>query len=412
MNAFTKLMLLPLVLSLSAMTANASDSHRSSSNNTSIAHIAERPDYRILTDAAHALSVDPATASQCIRVDVHQGIVRLTGEVDSYTESMLASRIVEGVRGIRGIRNTLTFRYRAYRTDQQIAVDVKGRIRLNPAIHSDFITVSVKNGMVDLIGIVPTALEMQKAEAEAWCVDGVHIVNSADLLIEPLPGNHREGLPDVFWGISAKEAVGKRIAADPQLARFPIHIDAVDGIVWLAGIVGNYEAQQAAEREAYQVPGVRRVYNNITVRPSANRSDDEIAADIMNALARNPDVDQPGIRVRVVKNEAYISGTVDSIFMKQRVEKLVVQVKGVFQIQNSLTTVGPIEVQPDNEIRAEIGKQLQRNPFIKSNAVHMDVNMGIATLKGIVGDRDALLAAENSAQRGGALVIRNRIIVR
>jgi osmotically-inducible protein OsmY len=123
-------------------------------------------------------------------------------------------------------------------------------------------------------------------------------------------------------------------------------------------------------------------------------------------------VDQPGIRVRVVKNEAYISGTVDSIFMKQRVEKLVVQVKGVFQIQNSLTTVGPIEVQPDNEIRAEIGKQLQRNPFIKSNAVHMDVNMGIATLKGIVGDRDALLAAENSAQRGGALVIRNRIIVR
>ena len=231
-------------------------------------------------------------------------------------------------------------------------------------------------------------------------------------MVERPSTNYLEAIPSVFWGITAKGTLEKKVADDPLLAPFPIHINADGGMVWLTGIVGNNKAKQTAENEAYQVSGVERVYNDITVRPSADRSDDEIAADIRNALACNPNVDQRGIKVRVVKNEAYLSGTVDSIFMKERVEKTAAQVSGVFQIQNSLTTIGPVAVQPDNKIKVDVNKQLEWNPFVNNSDIRLNVNLGIVTLQGVVKDKDALLAAENSAERGGALAIRNRIVVR
>jgi osmotically-inducible protein OsmY len=412
MNKLPKSILLTLFLAFSAVAGNASDLRKAASHDPDITRMVEMPDYQIMAEATHALAMDPATNARNIQIAVKAGVVTLSGEVGSYTQKMLAARIVEEIPGIRDIRNELSFKYQLRRTDQEIARDVKGRLRHNASIHAGLISISVKNGMVDLVGIVPSEKERQHAEAEAWVVEGVRMVNSADLQVERSSLNQVEAIPSVFWGLTAKETVKEKIADDPLLARFPIHVDADGGIVWLTGIVGNFKAKQTAEKEASQVPGLKRVYNDITVRPSANRSDREIAADIMKALICNPDVDQRGIEVRVVKNEAFLSGTVNSIFMKERVENTVAQVRGVFQIQNALTTIGPVAVRPDDEIRSDINRQLEWNPFVGNDDVRLNVSFGIATLRGVVKDKDALLAAENSAQRGGALAIRDRLVVR
>jgi osmotically-inducible protein OsmY len=106
---------------------------------------------------------------------------------------------------------------------------------------------------------------------------------------------------------------------------------------------------------------------------------------------------------------AYLRGTVDSIFMRKEAIKTAARVPGVFEIQNELTRMIRRPIISDNEIKTSIRNQLRLNPFVDADAVTISVKLGITTLSGLVSDWRAFRAAENSARKGGALVLRNRL---
>jgi len=76
-----------------------------------------------------------------------------------------------------------------------------------------------------------------------------------------------------------------------------------------------------------------------------------------------------------------------------------------------------VQVQPtfqplvDAELRRYVRRELAWNPYIRRNAVHVEVSDGVALLSGTVLDRRACQEAERSAREVGAHRVVNRLEV-
>lgn len=141
-----------------------------------------RLDSQIRGDIVSALVADPVTESFEIDVNVEDGVVTLTGEVDSYTEKNIAEEVAQGVKGVIDVKNLLTYDLVADRTDADIQADIKRRLRSDASIDSGLISVTVNNGKVTLGGSAGSATEKSEAEIEAWIVPGVKsVANNIDV---------------------------------------------------------------------------------------------------------------------------------------------------------------------------------------------------------------------------------------
>jgi len=344
-----------------------------------------------------------------IEVSAQGDVVTLSGSVDSCTEWMAAGKMVRQIPGVRDVRNRLSYSYQSHRPDWEIAQDVGWRIRYNEEIHPRYLSVSSKDGMVDLFGSVASSKEKQIALHEAWVVSGVRSVNSANLFVRGLESDFYEDMPFHSYNTLTAQTIREKLAENPVVARFRVQVEVDEGTVRLTGIVGNYPAKDAAERAAAGIRGVQNVIDDITVRPTADRSGGEIAADVRKALSQNPYGKDPGIKVRVASNEAYLSGKVNSMFMRRSILKIVSHVPGVFEIRNEMTRSDLAPVLSDTAMEANIRHQLRINPILSGDDVTASVSLGIATLRGAVQNREALSTAEQSARMGGALMIRNEL---
>lgn len=65
--------------------------------------------------------------------------------------------------------------------------------------------------------------------------------------------------------IGIRSTVGSLLLTDPEVRRFQIDVDVVNGVVLLTGVVEDERAKAAAERVAAGVDGVREVQNNLQV---------------------------------------------------------------------------------------------------------------------------------------------------
>ncbi|PCE65378.1 BON domain-containing protein [Salinivibrio sp. YCSC6] len=97
-----------------------------------------------------------------IDTDVEQGVVILTGQVDTELDKSLASGLVEKIDGVSGVKNELTVSQQASQAadlgqtvvDTKIAASLKTSLLLDPDISGTNIEVSVDDGVATLSGEV------------------------------------------------------------------------------------------------------------------------------------------------------------------------------------------------------------------------------------------------------------------
>ena len=77
---------------------------------------------------------DPALRAWQIGVTAEDGVVTLTGTVESHAERVAAERASRRVEGVRTVANDLRIRARDERTDTDIARDAAHRLRNNIAV--------------------------------------------------------------------------------------------------------------------------------------------------------------------------------------------------------------------------------------------------------------------------------------
>ena len=192
-------------------------------------------------------------------------------------------------------------------------------------------------------------------------------------------------------------AVESGLDYDSSIPGNGIDVESTNGIVTLQGEVPNLLAKERAVAVVETIRGVRSIVNDLTVKPIA-RSDEQIRADVKASLLADPATDSYEIATQVKHGVVTLSGTVNSWQEKQLSGAVAMGVKGVKEINNTLT-VDYAKDRPDSEIEADVQAALQRDPWIDDLLLTATVQDGTVTIDGIVGS-----LAEKRRVRGSAWV--------
>ncbi|HLG52248.1 MAG TPA: BON domain-containing protein [Chloroflexota bacterium] len=213
-------------------------------------------DARIRQDVLDELRHDVRIDASNITVDVHSGVVRLSGTVPTYFQKVTAGHAAERIKGVRGVANELNVTLVAPWTDQEIAATVRANLARDVRISNPGqITVGVENGVVTLTGTVPTYTQKSDAADDAWRAPGVVDVVNALAVAPPISRADAEIAADVR----------DTLARDPTIDAANIAVTVANGTVYLRGTVPTYYQAQQAANDAWGVPGVVDVVNELGV---------------------------------------------------------------------------------------------------------------------------------------------------
>jgi osmotically-inducible protein OsmY len=150
--------------------------------------------------------------------------------------------------------------------DARIEAKVNRRLAKDPDVKGREIDADVIDRVATLRGKVDNQQTVNEAVRIAQNTKGVdRVINE----LEVVPGG--EARHDGDMGL--KNKIGRQLTADPNINRFDIDVDVIDGVVYLSGVVQDEEAKEAAERIATNVDGVVRVQNELQISPREDAQD-------------------------------------------------------------------------------------------------------------------------------------------
>lgn len=208
--------------------------------------------------------------------------------------------------------------------------------------------------------------------------------------------------------IRLRDTLIRHLDWSPEVDASAIGVSANGGVVTLTGFVNSYADKLTAERVAKRIRGVRAVANDLVVRSSVDRTDEDIARDAARVLMLRPplgDTVQPAVH----HGHVTLTGKVPWLFQKQLAEDLVRHVSGVGGVYNH------IEVKPvatERDIKGRITRALHHHADIDARHVRVAVHGASVTLAGTVTtwtEREA--AEEAAAQAPGVVEVHNEIVV-
>jgi osmotically-inducible protein OsmY len=132
-------------------------------------------DLALKTDLAAAMEKDPSFGQDHIRVNAHNGIVRLSGTVLTPEERGEAVLDATAIPGVRGIVNKIWV-LPDINQDQDIQEEVKSTLIDNPLLDIQGLQVESHHGVVTLDGTVAGPLWKQLADRLVRWIPGVNEV--------------------------------------------------------------------------------------------------------------------------------------------------------------------------------------------------------------------------------------------
>jgi osmotically-inducible protein OsmY len=206
-------------------------------------------------DVFDELKWDARVKPNEIGVTVKDGIVALTGWVDSYTKKWAAEEAALRVRGVKAVANDIEVRLpgSSERTDDEIAAAAVRALQLDSFVPADRIKVTVSKGWITLDGEVEWQFQKKDAERDVRNLWGVKGVTNL-IMVKPRlkPADVKEKI---------EQALIRSAKTDADL----ITVDAEGSTVTLRGTVHSVAEKEEAERAAWQAPGVTWVKNEIRV---------------------------------------------------------------------------------------------------------------------------------------------------
>lgn len=398
-----------------------------------------RTDDEVRADVESALLADPAADSYEVDATVKDGVVTLTGQVQSWHEKQLSAMVAKGVKGVKELKNDIMVSYKAERPDSEIAAEIKAVQERDVWVDALLIYTTVNDGKVVLTGTVGSTAEKTRAVSNAWTI-GVDSVNADGLEIEPWAKDtmKKDDKMPTKSDEEIKKAVKDALLFDPRVLSFNPTVTVNNGIVTLTGTVDNLKAKRAAEQDAKNTVGVWRVKNHLRVRMDNPPSNDKLEQNVKDALTRDPYVDRYQIAVTAIDGVIYLNGTVDSYYEKSHAEDVASRINGVTTVYNGLTVSHPTYshyywpytyyyepydyARPDAdstwsyisdaELKDEIESELFWSPFVDKDGVNVSVTNGEATLTGTVDSWSEYGSATDNAYEGGAINVINNLKVR
>jgi osmotically-inducible protein OsmY len=214
-----------------------------------------KTDMQLKADVTDELAWDPSINAAGIGVMVKDGVVTLSGHLDTFAEKHAVEKAVRRVADVRGIALEFDVKLSAEhkRSDSEIAQAAAEALRLNSLVPAGKVQVEVEGGWVTLTGEVDWSYQLARAEQCVRPVAGVRGLYNR-ITIKP-----RASGKDIGQQITA--------ALTRQAMREARHITVeVDGgVVTLRGQVHSLAEREAAVGAAFSATGVSRVVDKLKI---------------------------------------------------------------------------------------------------------------------------------------------------
>ena len=213
-----------------------------------------KTDVQLKKDVEAELSWDPTVRSTAIGVAVSNGVVTLSGHLDTYAEKLAAEKALRRVAGVKAIALELDVRLSPEhrRSDTDIATAAESALHWNTLV-PDKIRLTVDEGWITLRGEVEWDFQRRSAEKAIRDLTGVvGISNEITLKPRVAPTTLQRDIG---------EALKRQV--DREMKHMDIRVDGAR--VTLRGKVNSWHERDAAAGVAWSAPGVRSVVNELTI---------------------------------------------------------------------------------------------------------------------------------------------------
>jgi osmotically-inducible protein OsmY len=218
-----------------------------------------KTDEQIQRDVLAELQWDSRVQPNEVGVSVKNGIVTLSGNVDSFYKKWGAEEAALRVRGVVAVANELEVKLpsSSERTDEEIAAAAVRALEADTLLGAKNLQITVDKAWITVRGEVEWNFQKEDAERmlrRLWGVKGV--TNLITFKTRPAP-------------MELKDKIEKALVRTAQIDARSISIDVQGTKVILKGTVRSWAEREEAERAAWLAPGVTQVDNRIQVSYAA-----------------------------------------------------------------------------------------------------------------------------------------------
>ena len=206
-------------------------------------------------DVQDAIKWEPLLNAAEIGVIAKDGVVTLTGIVDSYAKKMEAEAAAKSVVGVKAVveKIEVNFSKSFKKSDTDIANDALKAFRSTWDVPDDKIKIIVENGWATLDGNVPWNFQREAVKNAVSNLTGVKgVTNNIKIKLNT---------KDAIEQRDIEHALARNWAVDDE----DIHVHVYGSNVKLDGVVHSYYQKEEAARIAWNAPGVFSVDNELVI---------------------------------------------------------------------------------------------------------------------------------------------------
>ena len=206
-------------------------------------------------DVQDAIKWEPLLNAAEIGVTVKDGVVSLTGVVDSFIKKMEAENAAKRVVGVKAVVEKIEVKFANsfVKTNIEIANEALSALKSNWSVPNNKVTVKVEDGWITLEGELPWNYQKEAAKSAVSNLPGVKGVSN-DIKIKSETHDTIE-----------QNDIERALARDLTNDDINIHVKVSGTTVTLTGTVKSWYHKDEAGRIAWKTPGIWHVENNLIV---------------------------------------------------------------------------------------------------------------------------------------------------
>jgi len=206
-------------------------------------------------DVQDAIKWEPLLNAAEIGVTAKDGVITLTGIVDSYDKKIQAEDAAKSVAGVKAVVEKIEIQYSSMgiKGDNEIADDILNTFNWNWEFPNDKVNVKVEDGWVTLEGELIWNFQKEAAKKSVSKVIGVKgVTNNITIKSETNDSIEKKDIERALksnWSISEREII----------------VEVSGNIVTLNGTVHSLYQKDQAGRIAWNAPGIWKVNNELVI---------------------------------------------------------------------------------------------------------------------------------------------------